>query len=157
MAKRLGNREFNELEDEVERLAAEASDDSTEHDPELAARDRFDPRSGEEEFDELVRAALDDLPAELLHTLKNVAIVVSDEGRAAHAYGLYQGHQLKGWTRTLSFQTAPPDKITIFRDTLIRDFGHDRALLRQQVGKTVRHEIAHYLGFDEREVRRLGL
>jgi hypothetical protein len=42
-------------------------------------------------------------------------------------------------------------------DTLRRDFGHDPALLRQQVVVTVRHELAHHIGFDELGVQGLGL
>ncbi len=49
------------------------------------------------------------------------------------------------------------DRIVIFRDTLRRDFGHDPDLLRDQVLRTVRHELAHHVGFDELGVRGLGL
>ena len=45
----------------------------------------------------------------------------------------------------------------IFRDTLRRDFGHDPEQLRDQVTRTVRHELAHHVGFDELGVRGLGL
>ena len=45
----------------------------------------------------------------------------------------------------------------IYEDTLERDFGHDRDLLRAQVERTVRHELAHHLGWDEPGVRGLGL
>ena len=45
----------------------------------------------------------------------------------------------------------------IFRDTLLRDFGHDAGELRAQVTRTVRHELAHHLGADELGVRELGL
>jgi predicted Zn-dependent protease with MMP-like domain len=50
-----------------------------------------------------------------------------------------------------------PDRIVIYRDTLRRDFGHDAELLRDQVTRTVRHELAHHIGFDELGVRDLGL
>ncbi|MFY9487233.1 MAG: metallopeptidase family protein, partial [Solirubrobacterales bacterium] len=50
-----------------------------------------------------------------------------------------------------------PDRILIFQDTLERDFGHDRGLLTAQVERTVRHELAHHLGWDERGVANLGL
>ena len=105
----------------------------------------------DEDFEELVRDALDELP-DLLRRLvenHNVAVVISDGGRRQRAYGLYHGD---GATRD-----DVPDRIVIYRDTLRRDFGHDPALLRAQVTQTVRHELAHHVGFDELGVRDLGL
>jgi predicted Zn-dependent protease with MMP-like domain len=102
------------------------------------------------DFEELVRDAMDDLPDLLRAALdRNVAVVISDRGRRYGAYGLYNGD---GATRD-----DYPDKILIFRDTLRRDFGHDPDLLRHQVMVTVRHELAHHIGFDELGVRDLGL
>ena len=40
---------------------------------------------------------------------------------------------------------------------MARDFGHDPDALREQVVRTVRHELAHHLGWDEKGVRGLGL
>jgi predicted Zn-dependent protease with MMP-like domain len=105
----------------------------------------------DDDFEELVRDALDDLP-DLLRRLvenHNVAVVISDGGRRMRAYGLYHGD---GATRD-----DVPDRIVIYRDTLRRDFGHDPELLRDQVTRTVRHELAHHVGFDELGVRDLGL
>jgi predicted Zn-dependent protease with MMP-like domain len=104
----------------------------------------------DEDFEELVRDALDDLPDLLRLALeRNVAVVISDKGRRHHAYGLYQGDG--------AHRDNYPDRIIIFRDTLRRDFGHDPDLLREQVTITVRHELAHHIGFDELGVRDLGL
>jgi predicted Zn-dependent protease with MMP-like domain len=103
----------------------------------------------EEDFDELVRDALDDLPDLLRNALSHVAVVVSDDGRRHGAYGLYQGDG--------AHRDSAPDRIVIFRDTLRRDFGHDPDLLRDQVTRTVRHELAHHVGFDELGVSRLDL
>jgi len=103
------------------------------------------------DFEELVRDALDELP-DLLRRLvenHNVAVVISDGGRRRRAYGLYHGD---GASRD-----DVPDRIVIYRDTLRRDFGHDPELLRDQVVRTVRHELAHHVGFDELGVRELGL
>ena len=103
------------------------------------------------DFEELVADALDELP-DLLRTLvqnHNVAVVISDGGRRRGAYGLYHGD---GATRD-----DVADRIVIYRDTLRRDFGHDPELLRDQVTRTVRHELAHHVGFDELGVRDLGL
>ena len=103
----------------------------------------------DDDFEELVRDALDDLPDLLRNALLHVAVVISDGGRRRGAYGLYQGD---GATRDNTH-----DRIVIFRDTLRRDFGHDPDLLRDQVTRTVRHELAHHVGFDELGVSRLDL
>jgi predicted Zn-dependent protease with MMP-like domain len=105
----------------------------------------------DDDFEELVRDALDELP-DLLRNLvenHNIAVVISDGGRRRRAYGLYHGD---GATRD-----DVPDRIVIYRDTLRRDFGHDPEMLRDQVTRTVRHELAHHVGFDELGVRDLGL
>ncbi len=108
----------------------------------------LDPRNPAD-FEELVREALDDLPDLLLRALDHVPVVISDKGRRHRAYGLYQGDTIS--------RDNYPDRIVIFRDTLLRDFGHDPDELRAQVTRTVRHELAHHLGADELGVRELGL
>ena len=113
-------------------------------------------RYSEQEFEDLVRSVLDDLPLEFQRALENVAIVVSDRGAEHHAYGEYVGAKMGG--RNFYFGGGGmPDEILIFRDTLVRDFGDDPERLRLQVAKTVRHEVGHYFGFDEAGVRKLGL
>jgi predicted Zn-dependent protease with MMP-like domain len=106
------------------------------------------------DFEELVRDALDDLPDLLRNALSHVAVVISNGGRRRGAYGLYQGD---GAGRSSIGRDNTHDRIVIFRDTLRRDFGHDPDLLRDQVTRTVRHELAHHVGFDELGVSRLDL
>jgi predicted Zn-dependent protease with MMP-like domain len=109
----------------------------------------------EQEFEALVSSALDELPIEFRRVLEHVAIVVSDRGAENHAYGMYVGSKLGG---TPFFGGGGlPDEILIFRDTLVRDFGDDPNRLRAHVVQTVRHEVGHYLGFNEAGVRKLGL
>jgi predicted Zn-dependent protease with MMP-like domain len=136
--------EFERLVLRSERLAREnlAAEPDEE---EFLTLDPYD----REDFEELVREALDDLPDLLIKALERVPVVISDKGRAAGAYGLYQGDTVA--------RDDYPDRIIIFRDTLLRDFGHDPDRLRQQVTRTVRHELAHHLGADELGVRELGL
>jgi predicted Zn-dependent protease with MMP-like domain len=144
--------EFEAIVQRAERLAAEDSWGDSE-DYELADDEDdddglFDP-SDEADFRALVRAAVDDLPLEFHRALEHVAIVVSDGGRRRRAYGLYQGDTVA--------QDYFHDRIVIFKDTLVRDFGHNPELLKAQVTRTVRHELAHHLGWDENGVRGLGL
>jgi predicted Zn-dependent protease with MMP-like domain len=102
------------------------------------------------EFEELVRDALDELPDWARGALqRNVAVVISDGGRKRGAYGLYHGDGVA--------RNEVADRIVIYRDTLRRDFGEDPDALREQVVRTVRHELAHHLGWDELGVRGLGL
>jgi predicted Zn-dependent protease with MMP-like domain len=116
--------------------------------PEEAEFMELDPLD-DADFEELVRDALDDLPDLLRNALAHVAVVISDGGRAAGAYGLYQGATVA--------RDDVHDRIVIFRDTIRRDFGNDPDRLREQVTKTVRHELAHHVGFDELGVSRLDL
>jgi len=103
----------------------------------------------DDDFEELVRDALDELPDLLQNALQHVAVVISDGGRRAGAYGLYHGDGVQ--------RDDHPDRIVIYRDTLRRDFGHDAVLLHDQVVRVVRHELAHHVGFDEMGVGELGL
>jgi predicted Zn-dependent protease with MMP-like domain len=100
-------------------------------------------------FEELVADAIDALPIEFQGVLENVAVIVSDLGTEHHAYGEYFGDGIA--------RERYEDRIVIYRDTLERDFGHDRELLARQVERTLRHELAHHLGWDERGVGGLGL
>jgi predicted Zn-dependent protease with MMP-like domain len=136
--------EFEEIVRHSETLAREG----LVVDPEESEFMELDPLD-DEDFEELVRDALDDLPDLLRNALEHVAVVISDGGRRRGAYGLYQGD---GATRDDAH-----DRIIVFRDTLRRDFGHDPELLRDQVTRTVRHELAHHVGFDELGVSRLDL
>lgn len=138
--------EFDRVVERAEHLARQG----TAAEPDETEFMDLDPYD-DDDFAELVADALDELPDLLRHLLErgNVGVVVSDQGRRHRAYGLYRGD---GATRD-----DVPDQVLIFRDTLRRDFGHDPELLREEVVRTVRHELAHHVGFDELGVRDLGL
>ena len=102
-----------------------------------------------DQFESLVADAIDRLPDEFQEVLAKVPIVVSDLGSEARAYGQYYGDGVA--------RERYEDRIVIYRDTLERDFGHDRELLAKQVERTLRHELAHHLGWNERGGGGLGL
>ena len=148
---RLANYTSPEDEEEFEQLVRRSEELARENlaaEPDEGEFLELDPRNPRD-FEELVRQALDDLPDLLLKSLDHVAVVISDKGRRHRAYGIYQGDTVA--------RDNYPDRIVIFRDTLLRDFGHDPDELRAQVTRTVRHELAHHLGADELGVRELGL
>lgn len=137
--------DFERLVEESERLAR----DGVAAEPDEVEFMALDPYNNDD-FAELVREAMDELPDLLQRALeRNVAVVISDGGRRAGAYGLYHGDGVA--------RDDVPDRIIIYRDTLRRDFGHDPDVLRHEVTRTVRHELAHHLGADELGVRDLGL
>ena len=113
------------------------------------------------EFDRLVAAAYARIPARFRKRLKNIAMVVEPEpapaqlarGRAPRGstlLGLYEGRPL---TKRSVFESfAMPDRITIFQGP------HERLAsspehLAKLVEDTVWHEVAHYFGMDELQVR----
>jgi predicted Zn-dependent protease with MMP-like domain len=141
--------DFERLVVRAELLAEEGLWGDIDDEHEFDDDDEPAPINDEEDFKALVRSALDELPLEFHRALEHVAVVVSDGGRRRRAYGLYQGDTVS--------QDYFHDRIVIFKDTLLRDFGHDPELLKAQVRRTVRHELAHHLGWGEKGVRGLGL
>jgi predicted Zn-dependent protease with MMP-like domain len=107
------------------------------------------------EFDRLVAAAYARIPARFRRRLKNIAVVVEPEpgGRAPRGstlLGLYEGRPL---TRRSVFEPfAMPDRITIFQGPHER-LAQSPEHLAKLVEDTVWHEVAHYFGMDERQVR----
>ena len=136
-------------------VALTGSDAMTEHEferlvrrsEELAATPSL--RAETSDFDLMVAGAIDDLPVEFQRLLDDTPVVVSQHGVENRAYGHYFGDTVA--------RDNYPDRIVLYQDTLERDFGHDPELLRAQVERTLRHEVAHHLGWNEPGVRDLGL
>jgi predicted Zn-dependent protease with MMP-like domain len=112
-----------------------------------------------------VASILNRLPKQFRKGLQNIEIVVEErptrelllsiglDPRHDTLYGLYQGIPLPD--RSALYPPILPDKITIFSEPLLRDFS-DPEDLREQIRATVLHEIAHYFGFDDDEIDKLG-
>jgi len=107
-----------------------------------------------DDFEGSAQAAIDSLPDDLRQAMSNVAIMVEDEPPPGQPLlGLYEGVPLT--RRTTGYSGVPPDKITIYRGPLERHYGHDPALLQQQIRRVVLHEIAHHFGISDERLREL--
>ena len=101
------------------------------------------------DFELLAAEAIDRLPEEFRRLLGETPVVISRRGHEVGAYGRYYGDTVA--------RERHENRIVLYQDTLERDFGHDPDLLAAQVERTLRHELAHHLGWGERGVRELGL
>jgi predicted Zn-dependent protease with MMP-like domain len=115
-----------------------------------------------QEFEKLVATAVAATPQPYRGRLDNIAFLVEDEPTPEQAvklklgpngllFGLYEGVPLTdrgGATKLL------PDKITIFRRPLLA-VSRTEEELKQNIGRTVWHEIAHYFGLDHKRIHEL--
>ena len=113
------------------------------------------------DFEELVVDALDSLPEDIASLMNNVQVVVEDEPSREQLRGIPHGHTLFGLYQGIpltgrdTYDRALPDKISIFKGPIVRTWRRpDR--IREQVRRTVIHEIAHHFGIDEERLHELG-
>ncbi len=117
-----------------------------------------------EEFARLAEEAFGRLPEELLARVENVVFVVEDwpdaETLASLGYtrrrdllGLYQGVPLD--ERHLGTTGLLPDRIVLYQRPLERYAAFTGRELGEAVYDTLLHELGHYLGLDDVELRRI--
>lgn len=111
-------------------------------------------------FEQLVREAVESLPEELRKRLENVAIIVEEEPPAisedsnawGELLGLYHGISVKD--RGFWYGNVLPDRIIIYRKPLER-ISVSTQDLKKKVYQTVVHEVGHYFGLGEEDLRQL--
>jgi predicted Zn-dependent protease with MMP-like domain len=117
--------------------------------------------SAREHFEQLVADALDSLPDDIAAAMENVEVVVEDEptaevragvGRANDVLGYYHGIPL---TQRGYYNNALPDRISIYRGPITR-MARTATGIKEQVRRTVIHEIAHHFGIDDDRLHELG-
>jgi len=116
------------------------------------------------QFEALVEQALTDLPAEIRARMDNVVITIASWPSASELkrvkatdprqlFGLYEGIPLT--RRGAHYNLVAPDRIVLYRGPL-QAASRTLTALREQVRRTVVHEIAHHFGIDEARIRELG-
>jgi len=116
-----------------------------------------------QEFEKIVEQTLEGLPEKFKSKLNNVAVFIEDGPtdeqlkitklrRGDLLFGLFEGF---AQGRKLNFGAVLPDRITIFRKAILSQ-SDDQGELRQKIISTVKHEIAHHFGSDEKGAAKAG-
>ena len=115
-------------------------------------------------FARLVAEALDALPPEIAGMMDNVEVVVEPYPTRAQRraggvgpgrllLGLYEG--VPRTHRTAHYGLVLPDKITIFQGP-IEAYCRTPEEIREQVRRTIVHEVAHHFGIGDEQLRQMG-
>ncbi len=113
-------------------------------------------------FEQLVLQALDELPRRIWLKIENIAVVVEEKPSRellsrqgikspGTLLGLYHG--VPKSKRGLHYANVLPDKITIFKKP-IESLCQNKIQLVQKIKEVVLHEIGHYFGFNEQELKK---
>ncbi len=111
------------------------------------------------QFERVVDEALDELPAWVVDAVDNLHVVVEDwptpeqDPDGEGILGIYEGVSLA--ERGLDYFGVMPDRIVIFMEPHLQ-MGLGRRELRDEIRKTVLHEVAHHLGIDDNRLHELG-
>ncbi len=116
------------------------------------------------QFEQLVAEAFHALPQEFQERLDNIEVVVEDEPTAEQLaenglesadslLGLYEGVPLT--ERSAHYGLVLPDRIIIFKRVIEKACWSDTKI-KAEIQSVVRHEIAHYFGFDDKHLDKLG-
>lgn len=116
-------------------------------------------RVSHQEFEALVKKALDQLPEQFARMLDNVAVVVADEPdpEVLQEFGFDPGEELLGLytgvpqTERETGYFGLPDHVSIFRGPLCR-YCRSRRELVQEIRDTVVHELGHHFGLSDEEM-----
>jgi predicted Zn-dependent protease with MMP-like domain len=113
-------------------------------------------------FELLVRNSIRKLPRRFKKKLANISIEVEDRPsqqllndmgiQSGTLFGLYQGVPLT--KRDWNYGNMLPDRIVIYQDPIER-FAASPAEIEMIVQDTVIHEIGHYFGFSDTELREI--
>ena len=122
----------------------------------MGSRQGYNPKEMERsKFEALVAQALDGLPKAFREKLTNVAILVEDRPSQEPDGGLLLGlfHGIPRTEKSVFF-SSPPDRIFLYQRNIEAVCASD-AEVRRQIRETLLHEVGHYFGLREDELRGL--
>lgn len=113
-----------------------------------------------ESFEKIVEEGIKRIPQEFRNRMDNVVIIVEDNPSAEQVkkikmrknqvlFGLYEGVPK---TKRIGYGQVVPDKITIFKNQ-IESISTSEEEIKEIVKDTVWHEIGHFFGMSEEQVR----
>ena len=120
----------------------------------------------EEEFQEMVAKALDEVPEEYDKEWENVAVTVSTDWPTdidKKRMGVPKEHLVfgtySGFSRTKGFAASSSSRhvIVIYQPALELCYGSDKERLEQEIRRVVLHELAHHLGMSHPRMKEMGL
>ncbi|MBN1567465.1 MAG: metallopeptidase family protein [Acidobacteria bacterium] len=116
------------------------------------------------EFEEIIDKALNKIPRKFREILKREDIQVLAREEVPDAFGdQHKGYLVFGVfigipynKRSMFSIQMEPTRIELYKSSFERAFS-ERKDMEEQIAKTVVHEIGHYFGFSEKELRRRNL
>jgi predicted Zn-dependent protease with MMP-like domain len=121
-------------------------------------------------FDDLLEEVLDEMPPMVHELIEKIPLHVEDHPsaqtmaelgvrRREHLCGLYTGVPIT--ERSIRHSGTLPDVVTIYREGVLSAASDSRGQirnkrLREEIRITILHELAHFHGLDEDELRDLG-
>ncbi len=115
-------------------------------------------------FEQFVDEAMEQLPPALSDRIDNLAVRVENRPTSAQLrrwdvplgtmlLGFYEGVPLP--ERTADYGLVPPDVIYVFQKS-IEEICSSEDEIREEVRRTVWHEIAHHFGIDDERLEEMG-
>ncbi|MCM8803808.1 MAG: metallopeptidase family protein [Candidatus Omnitrophica bacterium] len=107
-----------------------------------------------EKFEEIVYQKFMKIPEKIREKIENLEIIVEGTPNL-NLLGLYHGIPFQKRKSPL-YSLVLPDRIVIFKESIEKNCKTEEEL-ENLIEKVLLHEIGHYLGLNEKELRKLGL
>ena len=119
-----------------------------------------------EQFEELAEKALESIPYRFRKRFKNIAIIVKDypeeefgdvaKDRKYSLLGLFVGQTYENQNSFFSIPSPYPDTIYLYQRNIELLCSNESDILKE-IRATLLHEVGHYFGLSEEDLRRSGL